>query len=87
MSIYGMFLLYISVGVAITGAMFYWAVMRGQFKESKRARYLALHGITLLPRTEIPKVRLPKEIFLTLFLAFLGLATLGTLTLVISVTK
>ncbi len=39
---YGMFLLYVFLGLLFSGALFYWAVANGQFREQDRARYLAL---------------------------------------------
>jgi cbb3-type cytochrome oxidase maturation protein len=38
------FITYIVVGLAITLAVFFWALKNGQFSDQQRARYLPLQG-------------------------------------------
>ena len=78
-----MFLIYLAAGLAITGALFFWAVMRGQFKDQNRARYLALDGIEPVPR-DTKAAPWPREIVLTVAVAFSGMAVLVALVLLLA---
>jgi len=44
MTFYLFFLVYVGAGILICGALFYWAVANGQFKDQDRARYFPLTG-------------------------------------------
>ena len=44
MTFYLFFLIYVAAGILICGALFYWAVSNGQFKDQDRARYFPLGG-------------------------------------------
>jgi nitrogen fixation-related uncharacterized protein len=44
MTFYLFFLVYVGAGILICGALFYWAVSNGQFKDQDRARYFPLAG-------------------------------------------
>jgi cbb3-type cytochrome oxidase maturation protein len=44
MTYYLFFLLYLSLGVATSAALFWWAVRNGQFTGQARAAYLPLEG-------------------------------------------
>ena len=44
MIFYLFFLVYLAAGILICGALFYWAVANGQFKDQDRARYFPLAG-------------------------------------------
>ena len=44
MTFYLFFLIYLGAGILICGALFYWAVSNGQFKDQDRARYFPLAG-------------------------------------------
>ena len=44
MIFYLFFLVYLAAGILICGALFYWAVVNGQFKDQDRARYFPLSG-------------------------------------------
>ena len=79
-----MFLFYMAAGLLITGALFWWAVVKGQFTQQNRARYLALEGIEPIPKTDLEKTAWPKEIVITVIVAFSGLALLVTFALVIA---
>jgi cbb3-type cytochrome oxidase maturation protein len=39
---YPYFITYMTVGIAISLAVFFWALKNGQFKDQERARFLAL---------------------------------------------
>jgi nitrogen fixation-related uncharacterized protein len=45
MIFYLFFLIYLAAGILICGALFYWAVVNGQFKDQDRARYFPLSGM------------------------------------------
>lgn len=44
MIFYLFFLVYLAAGILICAALFYWAVVNGQFKDQDRARYFPLSG-------------------------------------------
>ena len=50
MTFYLFFLLYLGAGILICGALFYWAVSNGQFKDQDRARYFPLAGEAPQPK-------------------------------------
>jgi nitrogen fixation-related uncharacterized protein len=50
MIFYMFFLVYLAAGILICGALFYWAVVNGQFKDQDRARYFPLSGAAPQPR-------------------------------------
>jgi nitrogen fixation-related uncharacterized protein len=50
MIFYMFFLVYLAAGILICGALFYWAVVNGQFKDQDRARYFPLSGEAPQPR-------------------------------------
>ena len=50
MIFYLFFLVYLAAGILICGALFYWAVVNGQFKDQDRARYFPLSGVAPEPR-------------------------------------
>jgi nitrogen fixation-related uncharacterized protein len=50
MTFYLFFLIYVGAGILICGALFYWAVSNGQFKDQDRARYFPLAGEAPQPR-------------------------------------
>lgn len=50
MIFYLFFLIYLAAGILICGALFYWAVVNGQFKDQDRARYFPLSGAVPQPR-------------------------------------
>ena len=52
MTFYLFFLIYVGAGILICGALFYWAVMNGQFKDQDRARYFPLSGAAPQPRDD-----------------------------------
>lgn len=67
------FITYIVVGLAITLAVFFWALKNGQFGDQQRARYLPLHGDsdTTSPPPSSPFSRI--EIYGLFLLAVAGL--------------
>ena len=50
MTFYLFFLIYVGAGILICGALFYWAVSNGQFKDQDRARYFPLAGEAPQPK-------------------------------------
>jgi len=50
MTFYLFFLIYLGAGILICGALFYWAVSNGQFKDQDRARYFPLAGEAPQPK-------------------------------------
>ena len=50
MTFYLFFLVYVGAGILICGALFYWAVSNGQFKDQDRARYFPLAGEAPQPK-------------------------------------
>jgi nitrogen fixation-related uncharacterized protein len=50
MIFYVFFLVYLAAGILICGALFYWAVVNGQFKDQDRARYFPLSGVKPEPK-------------------------------------
>ena len=50
MTFYLFFLVYLGAGILICGALFYWAVTSGQFKDQDRARYFPLAGEAPQPK-------------------------------------
>jgi cbb3-type cytochrome oxidase maturation protein len=68
-----MFMVYLSLGVAVTVAFFVWAVRNDQFRDQKRAGWLPLDDVTPEPRPRDAKW--PGAMILTAFLAGLGLAS------------
>ena len=73
MSYYGYFLLYVLAGILACGALFAWAVARGQFREQDRARYLPLGGRAPEPKSATT-ARWPRSMIVTVVLVFAGLA-------------
>jgi len=67
------FITYIAVGLAITLAVFFWALRNGQFRDQQRARYLPLQGD--VESTPAPVSRFTRiEIYGLFLLAAAGLA-------------
>jgi len=52
MTFYLFFLIYLGAGILICGALFYWAVSNGQFKDQDRARYFPLAGEARVDRPD-----------------------------------
>jgi len=62
---YGLYLLYLFLGLLFTGVLFYWAVANGQLREQDRARYLPLAGEE--PRGESPgAAKWPRSLILVM---------------------
>ncbi len=67
MMFYLFFLVYLAAGILICGALFYWAVMNGQFKDQDRARYFPLSGMDPEPR-DASAAKWPKSLVISVAL-------------------
>lgn len=74
MNYYTFFLIYLVVGVAVTAAMFYWAVSHGQFREQDRIRYAPLGKDTPVVKPKTNKW--PASMILTVLVAGSGVVSL-----------
>ena len=80
MTFYLFFLIYLSAGILICGALFYWAVTNGQFKDQDRARYFPLSGEAPQPR-DASTAKWPKS--MTISLAVILGALFGQIVIVL----
>ena len=79
MGFYGLYLLYLFLGLLFSGCLFYWAVVNGQFREQQRARYLPL-GAEEPEAQSARTARWPRSMIVTvLFLAAILAGSLGAL--------
>jgi len=70
---YLFFLLYLFAGIGLCGAVFYWAVASGQFRDQERARYLPLFGRAPVPG-DAASGRWSRSMILTVLLVCAALA-------------
>lgn len=84
MNYYFFFMLYVLSGILICGALFTWAVLRGQFREQDRARYLPLGGEPPHPKSAATG-KWPRSMVVTVILISGGLALQIVTVLIISV--
>jgi hypothetical protein len=49
------FAAYMTVGIAISLIVFFWALNRGQFRDQQRARFLALEGTPSVPAATLTR--------------------------------
>jgi cbb3-type cytochrome oxidase maturation protein len=64
MIFYLFFLVYLAAGILICGALFYWAVANGQFKDQDRARYFPLTGMAPEP-ADASTARWPRSLVIS----------------------
>lgn len=67
------FVAYITIGVAVSLLMFFWAVKSGQFQDQQRARYLPLRGDEAAPPVKTTRAH-RLEVYGLFFLAIAGLS-------------
>ena len=67
------FVAYITIGLVISLALFFWALKNGQFQDQQRARFLPLRDDTAAPPVKVTRVH-RLEIYGLFFLAGAGLA-------------
>ena len=76
MTFYLFFLVYLGAGILICGALFYWAVSNGQFKDQDRARFLPLQGEP--EEKPVRKSAMSRvEVYALIFLACSGLLAIA----------
>jgi cbb3-type cytochrome oxidase maturation protein len=67
------FIAYISIGLVITLALFFWALKNGQFQDQQRARFLPLRDDAGLPPVQTSR-RGRLQMYALFFLTAAGLA-------------
>jgi len=74
---YPYFIAYISIGLIISLAVFYWAIRAGQFTDQQRARFLPLQDDEDQPPTQTTRMN-RIETYGLFILATLGLGATAT---------
>ena len=83
MTYYLFFLIYLGAGILICGALFYWAVMNGQFKDQDRARYFPLSGAA--PKAgDASTAKWPRSLVITVAVLLVALVAQIVIALVLS---
>lgn len=67
------FVAYITIGLVISMALFFWALKNGQFQDQQRARYLPLRDDAGAPPIKVTRAH-RFEVYGLFFLAVAGLA-------------
>ncbi|MGW8322363.1 MAG: hypothetical protein ACWGSD_12500 [Thermodesulfobacteriota bacterium] len=80
MTFYLFFLIYLGAGILICGALFYWAISNGQFKDQDRARYFPLAGESPQPK-DASSAKWPLS--MTISLAVILSALIGQIVIVL----
>ncbi len=74
------FVAYITIGLAISLLMFFWALRNGQFQDQQRARFLPLRGDEQAPPVKATRAH-RLEVYGLFFLALAGLSASGAILL------
>ena len=85
MIFYLFFLVYLAAGILICGALFYWAVVNGQFKDQDRARYFPLSGAAPEPG-DASTAKWPRSLVISVAVILGALAAQIVIALVLSLT-
>ena len=78
------YVLYLVGGVAITAALFFWAVRAGQFRDQKRIRFAPLGDEAPVPVTA-ETAKWPAGMKLTIFLATSGVVSLAICAVLVAI--